>query len=195
MRTAPRSRRRRRPTRRPRCGRRSGGTAGRVGSRFEARSSELFYQQVHEEAVRPLPADQLAAAHDPDWLEAYGGIGRDRALVGGVRVDREAVMPSLRREPADRGPEGVGAEAVALEAARERDVEAHRAVLGLRLLGEAEPAGELTARLDRPGVAVHQEVLAQPLGLVRLAPPVGHAGLANDRGEWLEVGLGDRPQG
>ena len=76
-----------------------------------------------------------------------------------------------------------------------RDVETHRAVLRLGLLGEPDPARELAVRLDCPGVAVHLEVLAEPIGLVRLAPPVGHARLADEGGERLEVGLGDRPKG
>src|ERR687898_2627011 len=164
---------------------RSRRTAGRVPC-----SRELLDQKVHHQAVGPLAVDKLRAACDSDGLETHCRVGLDRALVAGVRVDREAVVAALRCEPADRRAQRVRAEAAALDPLGHRDVEGHRAVLRLGLLHEAEPADQLAVELDGPSVAVHAQVLVQPVRLVGLAPPACNARLADYLRQSLEIGFG-----
>src|ERR671911_2111569 len=102
-------------------------------------------------------------------------------------------VAACRCEPADRRAQRVRAEAAALDPLGHRDVEGHRAVLRLGLLHEAEPADQLAVELDGPSVAVHAQVLAQPLRLVGLAPPACNARLADYLRQWLEICFGQGP--
>src|SRR3954464_479765 len=96
---------------------------------------------------------QPAARGEADLL-----VARDGAVVVGGRIDREAVVAALAHEPVDDGPEGLRAEALVRVRRCERDVEAREAVVGLVLLVETEPAGQLAVDLDGEGLPVAAEI-------------------------------------
>src|SRR6185436_11560551 len=107
------------------------------------------------------------------------------------------MVAALAGEPPDHGANRVGPETLALEARVEADVHARVPVTGVRLLLEAEPAGEPAIDLDGEGAAalrVLPEAGAHALRIVRLPPPLAHAWALDDGDEPVEVRGSDGPE-
>ena len=104
---------------------------------------QLVREEVHEEAVVPgAVGGPFVAAHHADGLEAELGVGGDGPAVGGVGIDREAVVTPVVDEVAGEGAEGVEGDAGAVPLGGDGDVDAGRAVVGLLLLVALDDAGD-----------------------------------------------------
>jgi hypothetical protein len=96
--------------------------------------AQLVREQVHQQPVMPRPVEiALVATHDPDRPEPDRGVGPDGALVGGGRVDRQAMVAAGLDQPSGDRPDRIGPEAAILRRPREDDVDPGVAIPRIRL--------------------------------------------------------------
>src|SRR4051794_25345965 len=114
-------------------------------------SAQLALQHVHQQAVMPRTVGAaLVAAHDPDGAEADALVAADRDGVVGRRVDRDPVVTAVLEQPSRDRSDRVGAEALAVPAGVQREVDAAVAVPRLGLLPALREADDLLSDPDRP---------------------------------------------
>ena len=144
------------------------------------------------QTVRPA----LVSAQHAHPSKSDRAIGADGALVVERGIDGEAVVAPFSYQPSDRRSECVAPETAALMGRGQADVQAGVAVVGVGLLLDAEPAGELTFGVDGEGRAIVAQPIAQSLHVeIARAPPLANPGAGDDRGELLDIRFGERPQG
>lgn len=115
----------------------------------------------------------LVLAEDADGLEAEGFISGDCALVFDGGGDGEAVVAAVvaavADQPADDRSERLGAKALGLVVGQEHDVEGYVPIVGLGLLMESEPAGDLVADVDSEGRALVAKAFPLVVRIARVA--------------------------
>ena len=143
-------------------------------------------EQLHQQPVVPravggslvLPHD--ADAHEPDRL-----VAADRPLVGGRRVDRQAMVAAVLDQMAHEHADGLAAEAASLPGLAEEEVDAGAAVLRV---GRPPRTGSRPPpprpRRSRAGRRRSGDSKSSGCGSPHHSP---HAGLRADRGERRHV--------
>src|SRR5262249_53208047 len=114
--------------------------------------------------------------------------------VGARRMDRQAMMSALIKQPPSAQAQRDGTQATALVLRREEDVEAGMAAVGIELLVVAKPARECTVDLDRKCATAVAQTLALVLGIVAPPPPLAHPGPRQDRCERVDLATTQWPQ-
>ena len=164
---------------------------GRIAKR-ELGSRELVGQQVHQQLILPRAVRRAPRpAQHAGRLEPDLRVGADRALVGGGRVDHEAVVVLVPHELGGEEPDDLRADAAALQV--RRDVEVHPGVPERRLLLRYHCIAPITVPRARSRACA--PALAQvgfQLSLREEAPPALDGWLAADQFERRESALDGR---
>ncbi len=129
-------------------------------------------------------------AHDADGAESDLPIGADRPLVGGRRVDRQAVMPALLEQVAGDRPDRVRAEALSLRDGGQEEVDGRASIVGVGDLVELDAPDDGPGALDDECdlADVGEPVRGGPID-PRRVPPSGDGRFAEDG---LEANAVDR---
>ena len=126
----------------------------------------------------------LVLPHDADAREPDRLVAADGPLIGGRRVDRQAMVAAVLDQMPHEHADGLAAETASLPGLAEEEVDAGAAVLRVGDLVVLDRARHRPVHVDREQVAVVRRL--EVVGL-RIAPPLPHAGLRADRGERLHV--------
>ena len=129
----------------------------------------------------------LVLSHHSDRPKTNLGVRLYCPAVRDRGVDGEATVAALGDQPVDDEPQRFGSESVPLNGRREHDVERRDHVLGIALLVESEPAGDLPLDLDRECVAVLEQIVL----IADRSPPLTGC---DDLGEGVKVRVLYRPQ-